>query len=173
MKELIAIQSELKVPKGRWNRFGNFYYRSAEDILEAVKPLLHKYGCLLYFTDDVGQVGEMHFVKTTVTLIAPDKKEIKVTAVAAHELSRKAMDLAQVSGSTSSYARKYALCGLFLLDDERDPDSMPMNVNPAAQEQPPQTPGQNTPTQQPAVQPVSQPTQQATGAIPPPPPVRR
>ena len=168
MKELIAIQMELRAPKGRQNTFGNFRYRSAEDILEAVKPLLHKYNCLLFLSDDIIQIGERYFLKVTASFIAPDGKQIAVTAIAAHAFDRKGMDVAQMSGSASSYARKYALSGLFLLDDERlDPDSQlpQMNaVSPPLQIQPVQWNRQT----------ISQAaTAQTNNNPPPPPPAKR
>lgn len=126
MKELIKIQSELKAPKSKQNAFGGFRYRSAEDILEAVKPMLAQYGCLLTLSDEVVLVGERYFLRASATFIAPDGKQITVSAFAAHSFDKKGMDLPQMSGSASSYARKYALSGLFLLDDEKDPDSTPM-----------------------------------------------
>lgn len=125
MKELIKIQSELKAPKSKQNAFGGFRYRSAEDILEAVKPLLAQYGCLLTLSDDVLQIGDRFFIRSTATFTAPDGKQIAVSAFAAHAFDKKGMDVAQMSGSASSYARKYALSGLFLLDDEKDPDDVP------------------------------------------------
>ncbi len=162
MQELIAIQMELKAPKGKQNTFGNFRYRSAEDILEAAKPLLHKYGCLLYLSDDIVLVGDRHFLKVTATFTAPDGKQIITTAIAAHTFDKKGMDAAQMSGSASSYARKYALCGLFLLDDERlDPDGqLPASLNSAVT---------STPQGRP---PMPKPTGTKINPPPPPPPRR-
>ena len=141
MKELIAIQSELKAPKGRNNAFGNFRYRKAEDILEAVKPLLAKYACLLTLSDDVVQIGDRFFIRATATFTAPDGKSVAVTAYAAHVFDKKGMDVAQMSGSASSYARKYALSGIFLIDDENDPDTTPMpQIPPQAPQQVPAMP---------------------------------
>lgn len=127
MKELLEIQAELKAPKGKRNNFGGFNYRSAEDILEAVKPLLKQHGCVLTLSDEIEQRDERLFVKTTATLSLVDKpmEKLSVTAFAAHPFDRKGMDLAQMTGATSSYARKYALGGLFLLDDGRDADDLP------------------------------------------------
>ena len=126
MKELIRIQAELKAPKGRNNAFGNFRYRSAEDILEAVKPLLAKYQCLVTLSDEVVQIGERYFICSTAMFLAPDGRQVAARAYAAHAFDRKGMDVAQMSGSASSYARKYALAGLFLIDDECDPDAAPL-----------------------------------------------
>ena len=126
MKELIKIQVELKAPKSKQNAFGGFRYRSAEDILEAAKPLLAQFECLLTLSDDVVQIGDRFFIRSTANFTAPDGKSVAVTAYAAHTFDKKGMDVAQMSGSASSYARKYALSGLFLLDDEKDPDATPM-----------------------------------------------
>ena len=122
MKQLTKIQAELKCPKGSFNKFGGFKYRSAEQILEAAKPILYKYESVLILTDEVVEVGSRLFLKATATLINTDG-EIKVNAYA--ELSEhKGMSSEQTTGTASSYARKYALNGLFLIDEtENDPDS--------------------------------------------------
>jgi hypothetical protein len=122
MKELIAIQSELKAPKNQFNAFGKYKYRSVEDILEAVKPLLLKYGCTLIIEDEVKEVGGIIFIESTAS-IQKDMEGRAVTAQAGIDINRKGMDVAQSFGSSSSYARKYALNGLFLIDDTKDPDS--------------------------------------------------
>ena len=132
MKELIAIQSELRAPKGKRNTFGNYNYRSAEDILEAVKPLLAKYNCLLTMSDELVQFGERVFVKSVAEFTAPDGKIKTTTAYAEHAPEKKGMDVAQITGSASSYARKYALNGLLLIDDERDPDNQNATIQSAA-----------------------------------------
>jgi hypothetical protein len=121
MKELIAIQSELKAPKNQWNDFGKYNYRSAEDILEAVKPLLKEYKCHLTISDEMVVLGDRYYVKATATL-AKEGESISTTAYAREEESKKGMDSSQITGSTSSYARKYALNGLFCIDDTKDPD---------------------------------------------------
>jgi hypothetical protein len=121
MKELIAIQSELKAPKNQWNDFGKYNYRSAEDILEAVKPLLKKHECHLTISDEMVVLGDRYYVKATATL-AKEGESISTTAYAREEESKKGMDSSQITGSTSSYARKYALNGLFCIDDTKDPD---------------------------------------------------
>lgn len=121
MKKLIAIQTELKAPKTQFNKFGGYYYRSAEDILEALKPLLAKHECLLLLTDDVEQVGDRVYVVTTVHFTDGTDK-VSVTAHAREEASKKGMDGSQITGTASSYARKYALNGLFLIDDQKDSD---------------------------------------------------
>jgi hypothetical protein len=120
---LRSIQCELKAPKGQYNSFGKYSYRSCEDILEAVKPLLDKYKATVYITDEVGSVGDRIYVKATATFVDKDGKEVSVSAFAREPVARKGMDEAQVTGATSSYARKYALNGLFLIDDNKDADT--------------------------------------------------
>jgi len=122
MKELISIQAELKAPKNQYNAFGKYKYRSVEDILEAVKPLLLKYECTLIIEDEVKEVGGIVFIEATAS-IQKDMEGRAVTAQAGIDINRKGMDVAQSFGSSSSYARKYALNGLFLIDDTKDPDS--------------------------------------------------
>ena len=122
MENLITIQNELKVPKGNYNSFGKYKYRSAEDILEAVKPILKTYNALLVLSDEIVQVGNKVFLKATAT-INMDNKTCSVYGYA--ELSEhKGMSSEQATGTASSYARKYALNGLFLIDEtEADADS--------------------------------------------------
>jgi hypothetical protein len=122
MKELISIQAELKAPKNQYNSFGKYKYRSVEDILETVKPLLLKYGCTLIIEDEVKEVGGIVFIESTAS-IQKDMEGRAVTAQAGIDINRKGMDVAQSFGSSSSYARKYALSGLLLIDDNKDPDS--------------------------------------------------
>jgi hypothetical protein len=124
MKELQAIQQELKVPKGQLNKFSSFYYRSCEDILEEVKPLLKKHKVFLTITDKIVNIGERYYIKATATLSNEEGKEVKVTGYAREEKVKKGMDGSQITGSSSSYARKYALNGMFLIDDGKDADSM-------------------------------------------------
>ncbi len=120
--KLNLIQSELKAPKNQRNTFGNYNYRSAEDILEAVKPLLAKHECTMTISDTIVEVGGRVYVKATATLIDGDNRT-EVCAFAREEETKKGMDAAQITGSASSYARKYALNGLFLIDDTKDPDA--------------------------------------------------
>jgi hypothetical protein len=122
MKKLIDIQAQLKVPKGNVNKFGNYRYRSAEDILEAVKPILKKEGCLLFLTDEIVLIGTKYFLQATA-LFSDGTESVKVNGFA--ELSEhKGMSAEQATGTASSYSRKYALNGLFLIDEtESDPDS--------------------------------------------------
>jgi hypothetical protein len=123
MKELIQIQCELKAPKNQYNSFGKYKYRSCEDILEALKPLLLKYGCTLTIEDEVKEVGGLVFIESTVS-IQKDMEGRAVTAQAGIDPNRKGMDIAQSFGSSSSYARKYALSGLLLIEDSHlDPDA--------------------------------------------------
>ena len=118
--KLAAIQSQLHAPKNQKNTFGGYNYRSCEDILEAVKPLLD--GLVLTITDEVTEVGGRIYVKATARL-TDGKDAMTATAFAREAESRKGMDESQITGSTSSYARKYALNGLFLIDDNKDADS--------------------------------------------------
>ena len=120
--KLMRIQAKLKAPKGQRNSFGNYNYRSCEDILEAVKPLLAEEGCTLTLSDEIELIGDRYYIKATATLKS-DKEEIQVSAYAREEQAKKGMDSAQVTGATSSYARKYALNGLFCIDDNKDPDT--------------------------------------------------
>ena len=122
MKELITIQSELKAPKTQVNNFGGYKYRKAEDILEAVKPLLAKQKCTLTITDDIVMVGNRIYVKATAT-IKNEKGEVETsTGWAREEETKKGMDASQITGASSSYARKYALNGLLAIDDNADSD---------------------------------------------------
>lgn len=126
MKELIAIQSELKAPKNQFNSFGKYKYRNCEDILEALKPLLLKYECTLTIEDEVKEVGGIVFIESTASIQIDKEGRTEgraVTAQAGIDVNRKGMDIAQSFGSSSSYARKYALSGLLLIDDTKDPDS--------------------------------------------------
>ena len=119
---LIAIQSELKAPKNQFNSFGKYKYRSAEDILEAVKPLLKKYNCYLTITEETNEIAGYLVLTSRVTIACGDES-IFVEAQAGINPERKGMDIAQSFGSSSSYAKKYALGNLFLLDDTKDADS--------------------------------------------------
>lgn len=124
MKELVSIQQELKAPKGQYNSFGKYHYRSCEDILEAVKPLLGKHNCILNISDQIEMVGDRFYVKATATIINSEGKSVTTTAFAREQESKAGMDMSQLTGSTSSYARKYALNGLFCIDDTKDADTM-------------------------------------------------
>tara|TARA_R110002020_G_scaffold48945_1_gene139772 strand:+ start:357 stop:902 length:546 start_codon:yes stop_codon:yes gene_type:complete len=122
VNKLVAIQGRLKAPKNQRNNFGKYNYRSCEDILEAVKPLLQEQGIVLTITDDFFQGDSTPFIKATAT-ITDGKDSIDVSASAGVDPNRKGMDIAQSFGSSSSYARKYALNGLFLIDDTKDADA--------------------------------------------------
>ena len=121
-EKLLAIQTKLKAPKGQYNKFGNFNYRSAEDILEAVKPLNAEQGLLLTITDEIKEVGGRIYVVATAT-VSDGTDELKVSAFAREPENKKGMDESQITGATSSYARKYALNGLYAIDDNKDADT--------------------------------------------------
>lgn len=127
MKRLIEIQQELKAPKGQRNNFGNYNYRSCEDILEAVKPLLKKQGLALIISDEICNIGERYYIRAVAQLFDGEKTHdnliAETVAYAREEESKKGMDASQITGSTSSYARKYALNGLFAIDDTKDADA--------------------------------------------------
>jgi hypothetical protein len=120
---LIKIQKELKVPKNQMNKFGNYRFRSAEDIIEAAKPICHKHDCALTISDEVVLIGDRIYVKATATLHKSDGDYFTTNGYAREEEVKKGMDAAQITGSASSYARKYALNGLFAIDDTKDADS--------------------------------------------------
>ena len=122
--KLNAIQSALKAPKSQYNEFGKYKYRKAEDILESVKPLLAKNGCTLTCTDELVLIGDRYYIKATATITATeDGSSVSTTAYAREELTKKGMDESQVTGASSSYARKYALNGLLCIDDTADSDT--------------------------------------------------
>lgn len=136
--KLTRIQNDLKAPKSQYNSYGKYAYRSAEDIMEAIKPLLLHYGCALKVEEEIVLIepknnpgccedaDARYYVKSSVTLIDCDDCGLRLTvsAYAREDSSKKGMDGAQITGAASSYARKYALCGLFLIDDTKDPDAM-------------------------------------------------
>lgn len=122
MKKLLEIQNELKAPKGQYNSFGKYKYRSCEDILEAVKPICKKHGVTLTLSDEMVQVGERYYIKATAT-VTDGTEEKTVTAFAREPEAKKGMDDSQITGTASSYARKYALNGLFCIDDTKDADT--------------------------------------------------
>ena len=117
------IQHRLKAPKNQTNKFGGYNYRSAEDILEAVKPLAHEVGATVNCSDEVLMVGDRFYVVATAILTTYDGEQVAVQGWAREQDERKGMDASQVTGSASSYARKYALSGLFAIDDEKDADA--------------------------------------------------
>lgn len=123
-RKLINLQSELKAPKNQYNSFGKYSYRNAEDILTALKPLLKKYNLLLTISDEIVLVGDRYYIKATARITDADKDdELIVTGLAREVKERKGMDESQITGTASSYARKYALNGMFNIDDTKDADS--------------------------------------------------
>ena len=132
---LTQIQNELKAPKNQKNDFGNYNYRKAEDIESALKPLLLKYGATLYFDEDIKQVGDRYYI-VEIAHYKDSEQELIVHGHAREPLSKKGMDDSQISGAAESYATKYALAKLFLIDDTEDADSMDnRNYNPAPQKE--------------------------------------
>lgn len=122
MKKLMEVQKKLKAPKGQFNKFGGYYYRSCEDILEAAKPLCVEAGLLLTVSDEVVMIGERYYVKATAK-VTDGTQEVSATAYARESENRKGQDESQITGTASSYARKYALNGLFCIDDTKDADT--------------------------------------------------
>jgi len=139
-EKLLKAQVELKAPKGQYNSFGKYKYRSCEDILEALKPVLDKFKLTLFISDEIVEVGGSYklekkdetvetvgrkYVKATITLVNIEKsdEQIKTSALAREEETKKGMDGSQITGASSSYARKYALNGMFMIDDTKDSDS--------------------------------------------------
>lgn len=122
--KLLRVQSALKVPKSQFNDFGKYNYRSCEDIVEAVKPLLAAENLVLLTDDHPEQVGDRYYIKSTATVIDCESGEhVSASACAREDADKKGMDAAQITGSAGSYARKYALNGLFCIDDTKDPDA--------------------------------------------------
>lgn len=125
IKNLSKIQNEMNVKKGRYNQFGKYYYRSCEDILQTAKEVCNKYGCYVNVADTIEYIEGRFYVKATAKVVDIETGESELaTAFAREEESKKGMDGAQLTGATSSYARKYALCGLFAIDDSIDNDSL-------------------------------------------------
>ena len=148
--KLLEVQEQLKVPKAQWNDFSKFYYRNMDDILQALKPLLKEHKLLLYMTDGVKEISGKNYIEATVTLIdAETGDKISVNGYAREAEKKTGMDDAQITGTCSSYARKYALAGLFCLDnDGNDPDAMDnrgANNNKQHGKQYNQSKGQNSP----------------------------
>ena len=130
-EKLIRIQRELHAPKSQKNNFAGYQYRSAEQIYEAVKPLLEKEGCLLVVSDELVLIGERYYVKATAT-ISDGEESISTSAYAREQETQKGLSDPQITGGCASYSRKYCLCGMFLLDDNKeeiqpaiDPDRLP------------------------------------------------
>lgn len=139
MKDLVTIQQKLKAPKGQFNKFGSYKYRSCEDILESVKPILTETKCSLTLSDEIVPVGNRIYVKATATLTNEKGEKEIVTAFAREEETKEGMDGSQITGASSSYARKYALNGLFCIDDTKDSDATNTHDKEDAQ-QPAKTP---------------------------------
>lgn len=139
MKKLVAVQAALKAPKGQFNKFGGYKYRSCEDILEAVKPLLLEQGLQLTITDEPVEVGGRIYIKATAT-VTDGSETATVSGYAREAETKKGMDESQITGTASSYARKYALNGLFLIDDTKDADATNDHQKPKAAPRPKQAP---------------------------------
>ena len=122
MQELIKIQSELKAPKTKKNNFGGYMYRSLEDIQEALKPLLAQHGCFITLSDEIELIGERYYICATAKIVNSEGQSVSVQSYAREEEYKKGMDAAQITGSASSYARKYALNALFAIDDNKESD---------------------------------------------------
>lgn len=137
MKKLVAVQAALKAPKGQFNKFGGYKYRSCEDILEAVKPLLLEQGLQLTITDEPVEVGGRIYIKATAT-VTDGSETATVSGYAREAETKKGMDESQITGTASSYARKYALNGLFLIDDTKDADATNDHQKPKAAPRPKQ-----------------------------------
>jgi hypothetical protein len=133
-QKLMKIQTELDAPKGQWNSFSSYHYRSCEDILQGIKPLLKKYNCILPISDKVVLIGDRYYIEATVKIINCDDGAViqEATSFAREIKEKKGMDMAQITGSVSSYARKYALNGLLAIDDNKDPDSKDNNNSPSS-----------------------------------------
>lgn len=123
MKELQIIQQKLNAPKDKYNSFGKYSYRSCEGILEALKPILKETACTLIISDEIVEIAGRVYVKAVASLTNSDDERVQVTAFAREAENKSGMDTAQITGAASSYARKYALNGLFLIDDNKDPDT--------------------------------------------------
>lgn len=124
-KKLLDVQTELKAPKGQFNKFGNYSYRSCEDILESLKPLLKQVKATVVLTDEIKLVGDRYYIEATCKFIDIETGEVlENKSLAREDENKKGMDLAQVTGSCSSYARKYALNGMFCIDDVKDSDAI-------------------------------------------------
>jgi hypothetical protein len=138
LNDLTAIQNKLKAPKNQLNKFGGYKYRNQEDILESVKPLLKKHGCTQYISDKIILIGDRYYIEATVTFTDSKGISYSVTAYAREAENKKGMDESQITGSASSYARKYALNGLYAIDDTKDADSTNTHGNESENDDVPQ-----------------------------------
>lgn len=127
MEELVKIQSSLKAPKSRTNTHQKYSYRSCEDILESLKPILKELSCFVLLSDEIIAIGDRFYVKSTATIVNKEGVRVSVSAFAREDTTSKGMESAKITGASSSYARKYALNGLFAIDDTKDPDSYECN----------------------------------------------
>ncbi len=160
-EKLLTLQQKLKVPKNRYKDFGNCYYRSCEDITEAAKPLLAEVKAVLLLTDEIVTVGGWVYVKATAKLVdAESDGVVEVNGYAREAESRPKFDVSQLTGTASSYARKYALNGLFALDDNKDADALPPAAKPAGSQKP-----ANNAKQQPAAKPAEKVTSHQLGQL--------
>jgi hypothetical protein len=146
MEELVKIQTTLKAPKNLKNSFGGYNYRSCENILESLKPLLMEHGCIVTLSDSIIAVADRVYVEAVATITNKDGVSVSTKAYAREELTKKGMDASQITGSASSYARKYALNGLFAIDDTKDPDTDEYYKK-THQEEKPSTPKPSAPAQ--------------------------
>lgn len=148
-EKLANVQAALKAPKGQYNSFGKYKYRSCEDIVESVKPLLKQNGLMLTMSDEIRHIEGRFYVVATATIIdVSDGKYVEATAYAREEETKKGMDGSQVTGASSSYARKYALNGLFAIDDTKDSDATNIGDNEPKEEPTVEAPKGKTPRQQ-------------------------
>ncbi len=160
-EKLLTIQQKLKAPKGQYSDFGGYYYRSCEDITEAAKPLLEEVKAVLLLTDEVVVVGDRVYIKATAKLLDVEGDGVvEVNGYAREAESRPKFDVAQLTGTASSYARKYALNGLFALDDTKDADALPPAQQPAGSQKP-----ANNAKQQPAAKPAEKVTSHQLGQL--------
>lgn len=164
-EKLQTLQQKLKAPKGQYSDWGGYYYRSCEDITEAVKPLLAEVKAVLLLTDEIVTVGGRVYVKAAAKLLdAESDGVVEVNGYAREAESRPKFDVAQLTGTASSYARKYALNGLFVLDDTKDADALPPEQQPAAKPAGSQKPANNA-KQQPAAKPAEKVTSHQLGQL--------
>lgn len=146
-EKLMYIQAKLKAPKGQYNKYGGYNFRSCEDILEGLKPLLQECEVALLISDDIVMIGDRYYIKATVKLVDNEKAEVIATAYARETEHRSGMDNAQVTGATSSYARKYALNGLFCIDDTKDPDALEYSIQSGEKKTKPDSQPSQTPAE--------------------------
>lgn len=148
-QKLLAVQGALKAPKGQYNSFGKYSYRNCEDILEAVKPLLNANNAALFLSDTLKHESGRYYIEATATFVDCESGEtIKAAAYAREEESKKGMDGSQITGASSSYARKYALNGLFCIDDTKDSDTTNRHGKPEPKTEPEPEPEPKPLTQQ-------------------------